>query len=217
MVGEDPDADLASLETDYDGSATTLVDPSELQSLLDALDGKAGDNYPETSGERVDWAVEREAEITRLEKENEELRKILGIDPASLTANGIPLEMEYVEAGRYSTFLAAKRMSGHSHQGSGDGMGNPNRPFWENNSAQQQGGLQRPMELQPGMRVGLTTRRPGIFGGGQQRGGAAGGMGRGMGPPPPPGPLWGNQLGPSPQNVERQWPLQMGPALDISR
>ena len=30
--------------------------------------------------DREDWALEREREINRLERENEELRKILGID-----------------------------------------------------------------------------------------------------------------------------------------
>lgn len=38
--------------------------------------------------DRDDWALERESEIARLEKENEELRKILGIDRASAEANG---------------------------------------------------------------------------------------------------------------------------------
>ncbi|KAI0931428.1 hypothetical protein AcV5_005081 [Taiwanofungus camphoratus] len=54
-------------------------DHDQSQSEEDLLEGLLG---------RDDWALERETEVSRLEKENEELRKMLGIDRASAEANG---------------------------------------------------------------------------------------------------------------------------------
>lgn len=45
-------------------------------------------DYPVHLGDGEDWALERESEINRLEKENEELRKLLGIDPGSAAVVG---------------------------------------------------------------------------------------------------------------------------------
>ena len=54
-------------------SAAAIPTPDELHALLTS---------------REDWAVERESEITRLEAENEALRRTLGIDRAAAAANG---------------------------------------------------------------------------------------------------------------------------------
>ncbi|KAM5536005.1 hypothetical protein V8D89_010263 [Ganoderma adspersum] len=54
-------------------SAAVIPTPDELHVLLTS---------------REDWAVERESEITRLEAENEALRRTLGIDRAAAAANG---------------------------------------------------------------------------------------------------------------------------------
>ncbi|KAF8640623.1 hypothetical protein AX17_000284 [Amanita inopinata Kibby_2008] len=176
---------------------------AELEALVDAL----GD----------DWALEREIEISRLEKENEELRKMLKIDPESLASNRLTLDLERLDANRVSAFSGRRAMQQrHPSVGSpsssvpgGDaGM----RPFWGEGNLQQQGQgslpPQRMVDFQPGpgMRMGSQVRRAGIIGGGQQRGllvsgglastsgngGGAGtgrtsGMNLGMGPPPSTG------------------------------
>lgn len=82
--GEDPSESsdfYPDFERDFEPTEDPRLHPpeppkSEEEQLLDLLDG------------RDDWAIEREAEIVRLEKENEELRKMLGIDHASAEANG---------------------------------------------------------------------------------------------------------------------------------
>ncbi|KAG9314007.1 hypothetical protein JVU11DRAFT_4785 [Chiua virens] len=90
MIGDDPDpADDTSEDPDVD-----------IQSLIDTLaENSDSDFHP-------DWALERESEITGLEKENEELRKMLGIDPASLAEKGVTLDLDREEGGRLSTLRA---------------------------------------------------------------------------------------------------------------
>ncbi|KAJ3721958.1 hypothetical protein C8R42DRAFT_776301 [Lentinula raphanica] len=97
MAGQN--VDLNSHSADHDG----FVDPAELSILIDALAGPSGtsdedrdshdEHYPELKV-RADWTLERECEIVRLEKENEQLRKVLGIDPESIRASGIDMEAE---------------------------------------------------------------------------------------------------------------------------
>jgi hypothetical protein len=71
-----------------------------------------------------DWAVERESEIARLEAENDQLRKLLGIDTASAKANGW-LDAERAESARLSMLLAnAASISSRGAQGAG-GNGAP--------------------------------------------------------------------------------------------
>nr|GAT59813.1 predicted protein [Mycena chlorophos] len=208
MAGEDPDPDLEYEAGEY-------IDPTDLLSLVDALDGT------ETEEEgRADWAVEREAEIARLEEENAALRRMLGIDPETLERHGVTLDLDR-EPGRYAAILSSRRRSGsgHMHQGSGDG---PRMSYWDNAQVQQQQQQQqqmqqqqqqqqqqqmqqqpqpyppqqpqqmqpqqqqRAMDMQPMMRAGPATRRPGMFGAG--RGMVPGAMG-----PAPPN-LWNQQM-----------------------
>ncbi|KAH8997446.1 hypothetical protein EDB92DRAFT_1813876 [Lactarius akahatsu] len=55
-------------------------------------DPETGERQPESddAAPEVDWAEARELEITRLGSENARLRALLGIDPTSLAAAGIP-------------------------------------------------------------------------------------------------------------------------------
>lgn len=102
MSGEEP-------EVSDDGTDDSPVDISALIQTLD---------HQTDSQIRDDWALERETEISRLEKENEELRKMLGIDSASLSEKGITLELE--ESARYSRSLSvgSRKRSGSSPSGS---------------------------------------------------------------------------------------------------
>jgi hypothetical protein len=225
MAGED--TDLPNPDPDYDGgeSSVGFVDPSDLEALVNALDETGQPGYTGTEG-REDWAFERECEIARLEQENAELRRLLGIDPESLAASGVNLDFER-EPGRYASILSARRRSGSGHmqQGSGDG---PRMSYWETNGGngnvqqqqqyqqqQQMAGapLQRAMDLQPGMRIGQGSRRPGMFGAG--RGMIPGGLGPA---PPSPGSLWSNQAQPPAPGPERPWQSPGGvTGIDFSR
>jgi hypothetical protein len=73
-----------------------------------------------------DWAVEREAEITRLETENEELRRQLGIDSESLTASGVYVDERFLTATPRSILTSSssnRRRSGSGGGSSGGGGG----------------------------------------------------------------------------------------------
>ncbi|KAL4067364.1 hypothetical protein V8B97DRAFT_1873972 [Scleroderma yunnanense] len=102
LIGEDPEA--------------TATEPLDLHELIQAL----SDDAP-SPGIQDDWAMERECEIARLQKENEDLRKALGIDAASLEEKGIVLDMEREACGtgRYATLQseAARRRSESTSSG----------------------------------------------------------------------------------------------------
>jgi hypothetical protein len=119
MAGEDvgdPEPSSSSPNQDEAGEVenTTEGEP-DFQALIQALD-------PDESDDRDDWALERECEIARLEKENEELRRLLKIDPSSLEANGIKVDEESVA--RYGSHLMmANRKRSGSGTGSASGSG----------------------------------------------------------------------------------------------
>lgn len=155
MAGEEPDeAHFHNMDPDYDNPASFLVDLQELESLVDALDDR-GPGYLGSEG-REDWAIERESEISRLERENEELRRLLEIDQGSMEAKGITVDLERMESsGR--TFLSTRRQNSDFQQ---------RGAYWD---SPQQGGqqLQRPLDIQQ-RPPAPQARRPGIFGPGQQ-------------------------------------------------
>ncbi|KAI5121843.1 hypothetical protein M0805_003276 [Coniferiporia weirii] len=182
----------------------------KLQMLLRSLAGddtessrSAGDGLPEDSGgflgdeEREDWAVERECEIARLERENEELRKLLGIDTENAQKLGWR-EEELEEHRPVLHILRASLAQTNLMEGWGQRSPPQMQPFSTGpipgnapSAPQQNIPLQRTIEFQPGMRAAGTLRRPSMFG----RGGA---------------PFWG----PSPPQ-ERQW-LQNNGGLDLA-
>ncbi|KAH9486417.1 hypothetical protein JR316_0000481 [Psilocybe cubensis] len=216
MAGENYDP-FQNPDPDYDGASINGVDLQELSNLLEALDERGTGGYPGIEG-RQDWALERECEISRLERENEELRRMLGIDEASMTSRGLTVDADRIESGRNSTYLAnSRRQPPNMDQFSA------NRPIYWDANGQQIGNLQRAMEIQPGMRAGQQARRTAIFGGAQQRGGFIGGVGRGMGAGVGGGPvnmpMW-NQPSTPVAGVpsDRQWHLQGGSSgLDLNR
>ena len=97
MAGEDPEDQgvISNFPNQNEDSAETTESEQDFQVLLQALDEEGAGGYAGTEG-REDWALERECEIARLEKENEELRRLLGIDPPSLEENGIKVDEESV-------------------------------------------------------------------------------------------------------------------------
>lgn len=170
MAGENPANDSlyaqqSNSDPDYDGSGSggspelPYVDVSELLSLLEGLDNNAGRGYNGADG-REDWALERECEISRLERENDELRKMLGIDPQSIAASDVDMDAEIarMEAPRHPLLSGNRGMSsGHSHQGSGDRWDvRPSPSYWEGNgngggNGQQQQSYQQPQPSPPPM------------------------------------------------------------------
>ncbi|KAF9532111.1 hypothetical protein CPB83DRAFT_738607, partial [Crepidotus variabilis] len=187
MTGEDNDP-YHDLEPDYDSVADE--DIQELHNLLETLNN-SDSLYPGTES-RQDWALERECEIKRLERENEELRRMLGIDQATMAERGVTLDPSQLETNRHATFLSSASRRTASVDPYSSRMG-----YWDQSGQPPTPSLQRPMELQPGMRAGPQARRTGMFGGGQQRGGFFGAPpGRGVSSLAVNGnssPLWNNQ------------------------
>ncbi|KIO06868.1 hypothetical protein M404DRAFT_24036 [Pisolithus tinctorius Marx 270] len=89
LIGEDPESSDS--------------EPLDLHALIESLSDESA-----TPIIQDDWALERETEISRLRQENEELRKMLGIDPNSLQEKGIMLDMER-EGGEIGRLYAALR------------------------------------------------------------------------------------------------------------
>jgi len=213
LIGEEPEP------ADEDKEA-------DVQSLIDAL---SSDTPPPNY--RQDWALERETEITRLEKENEELRKELGIDPASLAEKGVTLDLdreflslrEELARKRSESAMGSSRFSTWSLDRDGEQQQQQQQEkggweSWESGAAppqqppQQQapGGngppLQRAMDIPNAMRL-QQPRRPPMFT-------------RNAVPAPPvsvgpnrnilPSP-WGQQSA-----LDRAW-SQGGSTLDLSR
>lgn len=167
LTGEDPDpADEDTEDTEVD-----------VQALIETVAENAPPNF------REDWALERESEIARLEKENEELRKMLGIDPASLAEKGVTLDLDREESGRISTLRAdpTRKRSESASSGSRFGAWNFDNEQqqeraawggWEANVAPPQPQqhvpvangppLQRAMDIPNGSRI-LQPRRPLMF------------------------------------------------------
>ena len=91
MAGEDPQQLLQLPDDPFDNVSLECGFEEIIQKLKD--EGTAvyiGEDV------REDWALEREVEISRLEKENEELRRMLGIDPHSMEAKGVILDQAEV-------------------------------------------------------------------------------------------------------------------------
>jgi hypothetical protein len=209
LKGEDPDP-----ETD-----DHFFDPDAFRAVLRALEDEL------LSQTNDDWAIEREIEIARLGNENQELRRILGIDPESLVANGVHVEERLLTGSPRNRMLMASRRrsgsgggiggsdtwsqraptTGYGHGGNGN---SPNAPEQEYQQIQ----LQRAMDTtqNPHVQVGMRMegRRPAMFG-------PAGGVARGGVPPS----LWANNPHPLPpqQPPERPWHPQGGSTLDLSR
>ena len=210
MIGDDLDPADENLD-DTEG---------EVQPLIETLAENAPPNF------REDWALERESEIARLEKENEELRRVLGIDPASLAEKGVTLDLDREESGRFSTLRQdpTRRRSESISNGSRFGPWNldneqpqertgwggwePNVPPPQPQQVPVVNGLpsQRPMDIPNSSRI-QQPRRPPMFT-------------RNAVPAPPVsvGPNrnivsspWGQQ-----SVLDRPWP-QGGSTLDLSR
>lgn len=116
MTGEDaesPDPMPNSSNQKVDGIAENSDIEPDFKALLEELD-------LESSNEQEDWTLERECEIARLEKENDELRRLLKIDAPSLEANGITVDEASVARYGSHVMLANRRRSG---SGSGSGSG----------------------------------------------------------------------------------------------
>jgi hypothetical protein len=205
MTGENPDLSDPSFNVSFDPDCDKpgVVNLSALEQLIDTLYAKAG-GYLGQEG-REDWAQEREYEIARLERENDALRGLLGIDEASMAASGITLELDRVESGRYSTFLSSSGKKG------GDTY-TIRQPYWDAQQFQQMGGgaaPKRAMDFHSGMRLGTPgqSRRTGIFGGGQQRSSWSSGIG--VGSPVSPGTSqWTNQPASPVISIDRSPPWQ---------
>lgn len=164
-----------------------LSEVEEAEALLDRL-----------LENREDWAMERESEIVRLEKENEELRKLLGIDKATIEAKGwLEEEQRELAISRYVPIMPPRSPIS---QGISRNQGSPSiTPFVNLPGVGPSPGPQRPpLNSQDGMRV-VQGRRAAMFGQ-RPRGG--------------PPSIWDGVTHVGPVPPERPWQAQAG--LDLS-
>lgn len=175
MAGEDPSSAHREGEP---------INVEEGEQLLDRL----LDN-------REDWAMEREAEITRLEQENEELRKLLGIDKESAKEKGwLEDEARELLFSRYVPIDSSRSSSPTQGSSRPSPSASPFVSLPGNGGPQ---GQQRPQDPMGGMRL-AQGRRPAMFGQRGRGGGPVGWEGGGHVPAMP----------------ERPWQAPVG--LDLS-
>lgn len=199
-------------------SQPVSVDLDELVTLIDDLEthGYDGDS-------RQDWSVEREQEISRLEQENFELRKMLGIDEESMNSKGLVVDPSRLQV------ASSSRLSG-SDGGliTRHSTPNPPRPsvfqrekeqgYGEQQHQQMQQQQQQQMQQQqqepdtsgaPLQRAADLTRR------GEAAGRRPGIFGRGASRPAVPTNLWNNVQQSSPAQPVA-WPGGTS-GVDLSR
>ncbi|KAL1951226.1 hypothetical protein VTO73DRAFT_375 [Trametes versicolor] len=245
------DSSLASTDLSHNTTTTLSLHrlAQTLRVLLQSLNGEPSEPHPPpdepTSAiaapsdplatlldARDDWALERETEISRLERENEELRRALGIDRASAEANGwLADEARELTFRRYipTTYPGQYRTgspAGMQRQGipAFDGMGmnmNMSMNMMGGGGPNQGQGGQGPMQMQQGPGQGpggvpMVMQGPGMgqpgMRGAQGRRPAMFGRGRGSGGQPP----WeGVTLNGPPQ--DRPWQMQGGGGFDLGR
>jgi len=234
MAGEDPDDPglISNFPNQHeDGAEINDNDEPDFQAVIQSLGEEGAGGYAGTEG-REDWALERECEIARLEKENEELRRLLEIDPSSLETKGIKVDEESISRLGSPLVLRTRRssisapgsivggMGGGTGGNSNLGMGMPGESYGQrlgnsafmigdgmvngNGHQQQLGGNNA---LQRGMEIQpamrLQQRRPPMF----PRGG---GNIRGGNPG---SNLWSQP----PLMSERPWQPSVGSNLDLIR
>ena len=153
-------------EEEAEPSEDIIEDERSLETLVEEVD-------------RIDWALDREVEIERLEKENEELRKLLKVDAESARAQGI--KDEDMQVYKFVITHGSPSSHGNTHLPEGwgksppqqqqqlmeappgpppvniPGMNMPNKPPVI-------ASMQKPMEIEPGMRPAGTVRRTSMFG-----------------------------------------------------
>lgn len=147
---------------------------------------------------REDWALEREIEIERLEKENAELRKLLGVDAETAHSHGISDE-DLIDRPRSRSGLMTSSLEPWGTRSPREQQHSlSNISLTANNNSDDSAQridnylsvnphvlLQKVADYQPGMRSAGTLRRPSMLG---QRG-----RGSGL-------PLWSNSQPLPPQN-----------------
>lgn len=141
---------LRSLAGEEDPESAKEEDDKPLEELADFI----GDET------RDDWAVERESEIARLQKENEELRRMLGIDPGTAQQMGWTDE---VPDHRPVLHILKATMANAQPQETWVQRSPPQVPGNAAPAPQQNIPLQRTIEFQPGMRAAGTLRRPSML------------------------------------------------------
>ena len=215
------DADL-SINTRVAESLQRLSE--NLHSLLHSMAGEEppntraeGSEHAEEGQEELlervfesqeDWGLEREAEIERLERENDELRKMLGIDKATAEEHG------WTEGDPDLTYQPYVRIPPPAQQSPRQPAPRalpPPQQYMGMGNYQMQSGVQQNQNYGPpqqragdslgaGMR-GNAPRRASMFGSGQR--------GRGGGPQ-----MWDGGHTNTPVVPERPWQAQLG--LDLS-
>ncbi|KAN0129504.1 hypothetical protein V8E53_012686 [Lactarius tabidus] len=107
ILEREAEAQLAQLRTQTAFSATLTRVSTLLRSAFRTLNGEGGDGDPD----EADLALERECELSRLERENAVLRMLLG-DPGAEEETHLRLALPPSEDGRSSAMSAVRENSG---------------------------------------------------------------------------------------------------------
>ena len=106
ILEREAEAQLAQLSAQTTFSATLTRVSTLLRGAFRTLNGEGGDGDPDAA----DWALERECELSRLERENAVLRMLLGI-PGGEEETHLRLALPPPEDGRGSSLSAVRESS----------------------------------------------------------------------------------------------------------
>ncbi len=107
ILEREAEAQLAQLRAQTAFSASLTRVSTLLRRAFRALNGEGGDGDPDAA----DWALERECELARLERENAVLRMLLGV-PGAEEETHLRLALPPPEDGRGSAMSAVRESSG---------------------------------------------------------------------------------------------------------
>ncbi|OSD06165.1 hypothetical protein PYCCODRAFT_1423049 [Trametes coccinea BRFM310] len=234
LIGPSPDPNQEEQPPNQDASAPSSS--TSASSVSSSSSSTSPESLDAPADARDDWALEREAEIARLERENEELRRALGIDRAAAEANGwladeareltfgrrhVPVHSYHPHQQQQQQFAQQLQQQRAGSPGSGMRPGLPSFDMGGGGGGMgmgmgmgmgQQGGPMG-MGMPPGQGQGAGGGAPmGMQGMGQPgmrgvQGRRTAMFGRGRGGAPPP--LW-EGMNPSQPPQERPWQMQGG-------
>ena len=107
ILEREAEAQIAQLSAQTAFSATLTRVSTLLRSAFRTLNGEGGDGDPDAA----DWALERECELARLERENAVLRMLLGV-PGAEEETHLRLALPPPEDGRGSALSAVRESYG---------------------------------------------------------------------------------------------------------
>jgi hypothetical protein len=225
MAGEDSDPDTSSSPV-----LDPVTDPSmlsqgieELQQLVQELSDQTDEEFDKKG--RLDWTVQREWEIRRMEEENAALRKALEIDAENVEARGLEVDTGQIDIHRTMVIANHRAQADNSYWASvpsepgSHQQRAPDSQFLSRLSNQQQGQPPSPVQSTPPPSQKRTTGAwgaPTMPDRRERNNGAGRPLTMLTGQTPGALTLWSSQpASPAPPVVERSWQAP-GSSLDLT-